>query len=198
MFRPAKVWGALCQSAALMSRSVQLQVIRLQASDAGVGSVTTSDAGRLSLASSDGGATTSAGSDAGTDVGNAGTGTAGVADASSADDGGQACTVGATCPAGTSCVTGACRPCDAGVCVCQRDDDCPARQICDHAAGTCTQPPPACTSLTTEADCTARADCTPIYGGMSCTNSMGSSCQSGEANCTCATYSFAACVARSP
>jgi hypothetical protein len=31
---------------------------------------------------------------------------------------------------------------------------------------------------------------------MMCTNAMGSPCQSGEANCTCATYAFAACVNR--
>jgi hypothetical protein len=106
--------------------------------------------------------------------------------------------VGSTCPAGDACVAGACQPCAGGVCVCLRDDDCAASQVCDHTAGTCTAPPPACTALTTEADCTARADCTPIYGGMSCTNDAGDICHSGEANCTCATYSFAACVARSP
>jgi hypothetical protein len=33
---------------------------------------------------------------------------------------------------------------------------------------------------------------------MSCTNAMGSPCLSGQADCTCATYSFAVCIARSP
>jgi hypothetical protein len=108
------------------------------------------------------------------------------------------CAVSATCPVGTSCAMGMCQPCNGGVCVCQRDDDCAGKQICDHTHGTCTNAPPTCTMLTTEAECAARADCTPVYGGMSCTNSMGSPCHSGEANCTCATYSFAACVARSP
>jgi hypothetical protein len=58
--------------------------------------------------------------------------------------------------------------------------------------------PPSCAMLTTEIECTARADCSAIYGGMTCTNAMGSPCLSGEADCTCATYSFAACFARSP
>ena len=83
-----------------------------------------------------------------------------------------------------------------GAITCQRDDDCAGGQICDHDVATCTTPPPTCGQLTTEAACAARADCTPFYGGMTCTNDVGSACHSGEANCTCATYSFAACVAR--
>jgi len=113
-----------------------------------------------------------------------------------AGDGTTACIVSATCPLGTSCVTGSCQPCAAGVCACQRDDDCSASQVCNHDVGACATPPPTCAALTTEAACSARADCAPIYGGMSCTNTVGSPCHSGEANCTCATYDFAACVAR--
>jgi len=109
-----------------------------------------------------------------------------------------ACASSATCAVGTTCVADACQPCASGICTCQRDDDCPASQICDHTAGTCAEAPPACSALTTEAVCTARADCTAVYGGMSCTNDTGSPCHSGEANCTCATYSFAVCTARSP
>jgi hypothetical protein len=181
--------------------------------DGGTGSSATTDAGLRSIATSEAGETASAESDAASDRGNADAGAVadggvadastvtdgGVADGGDADDRGQAnsCTVGATCPVGTSCVMGSCSACSAGVCVCQRDEDCPASQICDHNAGRCTEPPPACTSLTTETDCSARADCAPIYGGMSCTNSAGSPCHSGEANCTCATYSFAACIAHS-
>jgi hypothetical protein len=119
-------------------------------------------------------------------------------DAGRATDGqgASACVVGTTCPQGTSCVTGSCEACPGGVCTCQLDDDCSTSQICDHDTATCAAPPPACTALTTEAACAARVDCTPIYGGMSCTNNVGSPCHSGEANCTCETYSFAACVAR--
>jgi hypothetical protein len=93
---------------------------------------------------------------------------------------------------------GSCEPCTGGVCVCQRDDDCPASQVCDHTTGTCGAPPPTCPQITMEAECVARADCKAIYAGMMCTNAMGSPCHSGEANCTCATYAFAACVARGP
>ena len=176
--------------------------------DAGPRSVATADAALRSIATTDSGPGSIALSEAGEAAGSesdaaaagaspeAGTADAAVADARVGDEV-NSCTVGATCPVGTSCVMGSCRTCSGGVCVCQRDDDCPATQICDHTAGTCTQPPPACSSLTTEAACIGRADCTPIYGGMNCTNNMGSPCHSGEANCTCATYSFAACVTRS-
>jgi hypothetical protein len=132
------------------------------------------------------------------DAGGSGDGGHVLADAGAARDGAgaSACVVSATCPQGTSCVAGACQACAGGACTCQRDDDCSASQICDHDVGTCATPPPLCAALTTEAQCAARADCTPVYGGMSCTNTVGSPCHSGEANCTCETYSFAACVAR--
>jgi hypothetical protein len=180
--------------------------------DAGSGYLATSDAGS-SVSSDSGGLTMSETSDAGSSVkydsgvavlDGSGTGATGPADGSAgsgdAAGGGQStsCTVGQTCPVGDSCVTGSCEPCAHGVCECLRDDDCAGSQICDHTSATCTVPPPPCTALTTEADCVARADCTPIYGGMSCTNTAGDPCHSGEANCTCATYSFAACVGRTP
>ncbi len=135
---------------------------------------------------------------ASSDAGASADGGLAVADAGHASDGAGAssCVVSTTCPQGTACVAGSCQACAGGVCTCQRDDDCSAGQICDHDVGTCTTPPPVCAALSTEAACSARADCSPVYGGMSCTNTVGSPCHSGEANCTCATYSFAACVAR--
>jgi hypothetical protein len=117
-------------------------------------------------------------------------------DANHATGGQGACVAGTTCPQGTSCVAGSCQTCAGGVCTCQRDNDCSANLICDHDTATCTAPPAPCTALPTEAACAARVDCTPFYGGMSCTNTAGSPCHSGEANCTCATYSYAACVER--
>jgi len=185
--------------------------------DAGAGSAEGADTGALATAEAgEGSSGAESGTSASGPAADAGSSTAAdassttAADASSTTiDGGSGasgnardgapvipCTVSATCAVGTSCVAGSCQPCADAVCACQRDDDCPASQICDHTAGTCAEPPPACTALTTEATCAARADCSPIYGGMSCTNDVGSVCQSGEANCTCATYSFAACVAR--
>ncbi len=183
--------------------------------DAPPGYVETTDAGSTYVATGDAGSTYVAPPGSGTtvtpDAGGASSGDGGTGDQgtmATADSGSPSrasdaappisCTVGATCPAGDACVSGSCEPCSNGVCECQRDDDCPANQICDHTAGTCAQPPPACSALATEAACVARADCTPIYGGMSCTNTAGDACQSGEANCTCATYAFAACIARNP
>jgi len=46
-------------------------------------------------------------------------------------------------------------------------------------------PPPACTTLTTEADCKARSDCDTIYTGTDCT------CD--HDGCTCQTETFASC-----
>jgi hypothetical protein len=139
-----------------------------------------------------------AGASASSDAGVAADGGPSIADAGQASDGGggMSCAASPTCPQGTSCVAGSCQACGGGVCTCQRDDDCSAGQICDHDTNTCAMPPPVCATLSTEADCAKRADCAPVYGGMSCTNTAGSPCHSGEANCTCATYSFAACVAR--
>jgi hypothetical protein len=165
--------------------------------DAPPGYVETPDAGSSYVAMPDAGETSST-DDAAGDAGAPASADSGTS--THASDAGQpsTCTVGATCPAGSACVAGSCQACSNGVCECQRDDDCPASQICDHTVGTCAEPPPPCTALVTEAACVARPDCTPIYGGMSCTNAAGDVCQSGEANCTCATYSFAACIARSP
>jgi hypothetical protein len=86
--------------------------------------------------------------------------------------------------------------CTSDVCICQRDDDCPGTEVCDHTSATCVAPPPACSALTTEAACTGRADCSPVYGGIDCSNDLGTPCVSGEANCTCASYGFAACAIR--
>ncbi len=49
-------------------------------------------------------------------------------------------------------------------------------------------PPPACSTLATEADCKARPDCDPIYIGMNCTCT--------PSGCTCATETYDHCQAR--
>jgi hypothetical protein len=43
----------------------------------------------------------------------------------------------------------------------------------------------ACETLTTDAACTARTDCAPIYAGTNCTCTA--------TGCTCATLTFARC-----
>jgi len=193
-------------------------IVWCNAPDAGAVYFPRADAGASAVASSDSGGATGNGDGRQNGTGESGASSADGATPSSdsgamssvesgntaAADGGSAvegglvtpCTVSATCAQGSSCVMGSCLTCAGGICSCQRDDDCSANQICDHVSGSCTQPPPACTALTTEAACVARANCIPVYGGMNCTNNLGNACHSGEANCTCATYSFAACVAR--
>lgn len=82
------------------------------------------------------------------------------------------------CPAGQipelqdGCYTGACRAIDG----------------CDV--------PPACTALTHEDDCTARADCEPLYTGLDCTDASGNACTMGDANCTCKEFDFSSCAAK--
>jgi hypothetical protein len=184
--------------------------------DSGGSGGNASDSGLASGNGSSGSADGSSGSSSstGAGLGDGGPGSAGGeggtsgSESADASDGGSsngsdgsgviACDTSVTCPLGTSCVAGTCQTCSDAGCVCQRDDDCPSPQVCDHSSATCTSPPPACTTLTSEAACSARADCTPVYGGMNCTNSAGSTCHSGEADCTCATYSFAVCTPRSP
>jgi hypothetical protein len=150
-------------------------IVWCNAPDASAGSYALPDAGASAAASVDGsggtvtdGATSSSDSVASGETG--ATGDAGAADGGSSGQAGPVnpCTVSATCAAGSSCVMGSCRPCSGGICICQRDDECPANQICDHSAGTCSQPPPSCSALTTEGECIARANCIPTYSFATC------------------------------
>jgi hypothetical protein len=100
------------------------------------------------------------------------------------------------CAQGEQCLSGACTPCANGVCACSRDDDCATTELCDRANRTCATPPPACTALTTEATCSARADCQPVYAGLECVDAQGGECQDGDTSCTCARFEFAACVVK--
>ncbi len=88
---------------------------------------------------------------------------------------------------------GACAP---GQCACVRDNDCPDELVCDHAAGVCVTPPVRCADLTNEAACVAAATCQPVYAGQDCRDPSGGECNSGDTDCTCATFSFALCVDR--
>lgn len=101
-----------------------------------------------------------------------------------------------TLDAGSSAApdAGACAP---GECACVRDDDCPAELVCDHAAEVCVLPPVRCVDLTVEASCVSAAACQPVYAGQDCRNPSGGECEAGDVDCTCATFSFAACVDRS-
>lgn len=71
----------------------------------------------------------------------------------------------------SGCYTGACKP-----------------------AWVCDVPPP-CDVLKTEAECTERAECAPVYGGLNCRDPQGNTCDaSGEAStCSCEAFVFARC-----
>ena len=99
--------------------------------------------------------------------------------------------------AGTTPLDAGSVTCAPGECACTRDTDCPLELVCDHAARVCVTPPVRCVDLTTEAACVAAsATCTPVYAGQNCRDATGGECTAGDVNCTCATFSFAACVDR--
>jgi hypothetical protein len=87
------------------------------------------------------------------------------------------CTTAAPkCPAGEvallrdGCYTGACR-----------------------AIAAC-EAPPVCSNLQHEGDCISRnGDCGTVYNGHGCTKPSGDACRVGDADCTCTSFSFAAC-----
>jgi hypothetical protein len=57
---------------------------------------------------------------------------------------------------------------------------------------------PSCAQLEHEDDCTSRStDCTPVYTGEDCTKADGTACHSGDTGCTCETFEFAECIAKS-
>ncbi len=99
--------------------------------------------------------------------------------------------------AGTAPIDAGSVTCAPGECACTRDNDCPPELVCDHAARVCVTPPVRCVDLTTEAACVAaNATCTPVYAGQNCRDATGGECTAGDVNCTCAMFSFAACVDR--
>ncbi|MCC7386713.1 MAG: hypothetical protein IT384_33060 [Deltaproteobacteria bacterium] len=119
-----------------------------------------------------------------------------TADAGSETPDAGACTISPECPSGSQCTGGACVPCAGGLCACQRDNDCGGDDLCDHASGVCEPLPVACVDLTDEANCLLRADCSPIYAGVNCTDSAGGECTSSDPECTCERYSFTTCADR--
>jgi len=132
--------------------------------------------------------------------------------ACSANGSGSSCG-GVTCSAGDHCEV-ECPPCNSAGCICgptcvpddQGPGDCYSPVTCNSAPPQCpsgTLPGVAdgcwsgyciptaqceaapCAALATEAACTARADCEPVYAGMNCT------C---DANgCTCTSETFSSC-----
>jgi hypothetical protein len=63
------------------------------------------------------------------------------------------------------------------------------------ATDTCSDAP-VCGHINDEGNCLDRADCTAVYVGLNCTNAQtGQACHSGDAGCTCQSFSFDHCSA---
>jgi hypothetical protein len=108
-----------------------------------------------------------------------------------------------SCAADDECTQGSvCEVSDDGVgqCVetgvCQEDTDCLTGLDCDKDRGTCVSqdPTPECDDFTTEVECLAAGSCSATYRGLDCTSPDGSSCTSGQTNCTCQQFIFDECI----
>lgn len=79
---------------------------------------------------------------------------------------------------------------------CEKERDCKPGFNCDVETHECL--PAAeetCGELETEAACTHRSDCTPIYGGTNCSCGQDCECQGGEPGCICESFEFFVCRA---
>jgi len=84
--------------------------------------------------------------------------------------GGPKCATGEVPLIANGCYTGACR----------------AITACEAA--------PVCKALQHDTDCISRStDCTTVYNGHGCTTPDGTACRAGDTNCTCTSFTFAAC-----
>jgi hypothetical protein len=104
------------------------------------------------------------------------------------------CTTNADCPVGCYCEPSALLCVESSVCA--SDAECGAGLTCDESLQSCVpgeDPPPACDALKTEAECSERADCTPVYAGVDCTCGAGCECQAGQPGCVCASFEFFRC-----
>ncbi len=55
---------------------------------------------------------------------------------------------------------------------------------------------PVCGHINDEMDCLSRSDCSAIYDGIDCMRPDGTACHTGDTNCTCQSYVFASCEAK--
>lgn len=126
------------------------------------------------------GASSRAGADAGAAAGSGGTATGGTAASGSAGTdtsaGGEPPVVMAT--------------------PCEGERDCDAGYNCNLETHECeAAAEETCGELETEAACTHRSDCTPIYGGTNCSCGADCECQGGEPGCICESFEFFVCRA---
>jgi hypothetical protein len=79
---------------------------------------------------------------------------------------------------------------------CEKERDCAPGFNCNYDANECE--PAAeetCGELDLEADCAARADCIPVYGGTNCSCGQDCECEGGEPGCICESFEFFVCRA---
>lgn len=79
---------------------------------------------------------------------------------------------------------------------CEKENDCGPGFNCNFDTNEC-QPADTetCGELETEAECTERADCIPIYGGTNCSCGADCECQGGEPGCICESFDYFVCRA---
>ena len=77
---------------------------------------------------------------------------------------------------------------------CDQESDCDPGFNCDLEAQQCLpSDEETCGELKSEAACTHRSDCTPIYGGINCSCGQDCECEGGEPGCVCESFEFFVC-----
>lgn len=115
-----------------------------------------------------------------------------TSDSAGTASGGTAATSGGTGSAGTAAAAG-----ESGIATpdpCDKERDCAPGYNCNLEQRECL--PAAeetCGELETEAACTHRSDCTPIYGGTNCSCGQDCECKGGDPGCVCESFEFFVC-----
>lgn len=77
---------------------------------------------------------------------------------------------------------------------CTEERDCAPGYNCNLEVGECqAADEETCGELMTEAACTHRTDCTPIYAGINCSCGQDCECKGGEPGCVCESFDFFVC-----
>lgn len=79
---------------------------------------------------------------------------------------------------------------------CDEESDCDPGFNCNFEQQQCLpSDEETCGELKTEAACTHRSDCTPIYAGTNCSCGQDCECKGGEPGCVCESFEFFVCEA---
>jgi hypothetical protein len=82
---------------------------------------------------------------------------------------------------------------------CDEERDCERGYNCDLDTHECVATDAeTCPELETEAACSNRRDCVPVYGGINCSCGKDCECKGGEPGCICESFEFFACQSLSP